>query len=68
MDYCRCFVLCNKRTHHHRISLVLSLPVDVYACIFVCVVLDGGSVVKTTAETFNFMINIFVSGNGHTLS
>lgn len=37
VDYCRCFVLCNKWTHHHRIPLVSSLPVDVYARVFMCV-------------------------------
>lgn len=49
VDYCRCFVLCNKRTHHHHISSVSSLPVDVYVqYVYLCI--DGGRMVNTTVE------------------
>lgn len=35
-SYCRCFVLCNKWTHHHHKSLVLYLCTFVYVYIVGC--------------------------------
>lgn len=44
-----------KRTHHHHcMSLVSSLPVDVHVYLWLCV-----CEVKTTAETVNIIIDFF---------
>lgn len=45
VDYCRCFVLCNKWTHHHHKSLVSSLRV--YVCVHYMKVICWSLLLKT---------------------
>lgn len=56
-------MLCNKWTHHHHIPLVSSLPVDVYACVFLWgfFVFYGGTVMKTTVEAVSVVVFLTIS-------
>lgn len=56
-------MLCNKWTHHHRIPLVSSLPVDVYACVFRGEggVFYEGTVMKTTVEAVSVVVFLTIS-------